>query len=139
MMKVLFVCRYNAVRSQIAEAIFNSISKRNRAYSAGVNVRSAGTEGMPVPEETAALMKGYDLSKAKRKQLTSEMAESMDRIIVLIPKEEQNILPDYIKNSTETIYWPMEHIGVAQREQEEQSSRVRHIKDKVTALVKEIG
>ncbi len=36
-MKVLFICRANVGRSQMAEAIFNKFSEGNLAVSAGLN------------------------------------------------------------------------------------------------------
>ena len=46
-MKVLFVCKNNAERSQIAEAIFNRLSRGSSASSAGVEVDKEGEAGLP--------------------------------------------------------------------------------------------
>ncbi len=44
-MNVLFICRSNAERSQIAEILFNYHSKKHKAFSAGADVENEKTFG----------------------------------------------------------------------------------------------
>ena len=49
-MRILFICRSNAERSQVAEALFNAASRRHRAFSAGIMVEKDKAQGSR-PEE----------------------------------------------------------------------------------------
>jgi len=133
-MKVLFVCRANVGRSQMAMEFFNRFSKKNHAFSAGTVV--GDTEGKNLDEKVMNGMAelGYDLSKNTRKQLTLQMVEEADKIFVMAQKET---IPDYLKNSKKTVYWNVPdgkgqpyYFVCKMRDQ---------IKDLVEELVKEIG
>lgn len=78
-MKVLFVCVGNSCRSQIAEALFNQVSKT-------ANASSAGTKPTPSVNPFAVqVMKevGIDIAKARPKLLTSEMLATADKVITM--------------------------------------------------------
>ena len=133
-MQVLFVCTANVGRSQMAEAFFNKLSKKNHASSAGIEVGDA--EGESIGERVVRIMKelGYDLSKNTRKQITREMAEKADKIIVMAEKET---IPNYLKKSLKVIFWD---VPDAKGQSEEFQYRVRdQIKELVEELVEEIG
>ena len=72
-MEILFVCRVNLNRSQIAAAIFNKLSKKNHAVSAGMSLppEFEGTSVVGAHNSPADVLKefGYDISKEKRKQI----------------------------------------------------------------------
>lgn len=77
---VLFVCRHNTGRSQMAEAYLR--------YFAGdeVEVSSAGTEAADAPNAgVVAAMKedGIDISSARPKLIDPEVAARADRIITM--------------------------------------------------------
>ena len=77
MRRVLFVCVANAGRSQMAEAI---------ARSYGVEATSAGT--MPATEVNPTVVeamkeRGFNLSSAKPKLLTSQMIEEADYVVTM--------------------------------------------------------
>ena len=103
-MNVLFVCNGNVARSQIAETLFNHLSG-HQATSAGTAVRHLDVEGQTIkahsetpgapvtPGIVLDLMqeKGFDLSGNTRNQVTPEMVDSADRIILMlgrIPPED---------------------------------------------------
>ena len=69
-MNILFICKANAGRSQMANAFFNKLSKKNKSISAGALVNEK--EGESLPEFVLKCMEeeGYDLSNEVRKQLT---------------------------------------------------------------------
>jgi arsenate reductase len=77
---VLFVCRHNTGRSQMAEAYL-----RHFAGDA-VEVASAGTEAADFPDAgVVAVMAedGIDISNARPKLIDHQMAERADRIITM--------------------------------------------------------
>lgn len=87
-MKVLFVCRQNAVRSQIAEAFFRGLYQEHEARSAGTHVMQE--ESKPLNQFVIECMRetGYDLASNYRKQLTPEMIEWADRVISMTEPED---------------------------------------------------
>src|SRR5579862_4348910 len=83
MKTILFVCVHNAGRSQMAEALTNTL-----AHARGLPVRalSAGTvAGEAVNPAAVAVMQeiGVSMAGQKPKQLTQAMADSADRIITM--------------------------------------------------------
>ena len=107
-MKILFICRSNAERSQTAEALFNALSKKHKALSAGINVDMEGTKGHAPGRIVTELMysMGYDIINMKRKQLKPKMIKDSDKVVVILSnKEVKQYLPDYVKKSPKTIIW----------------------------------
>jgi protein-tyrosine-phosphatase len=105
-MKILLVCRGNVARSQMAEELL----KRE-----GFEVKSAGTK-LSGPEEPLGniahllehvlqVMKeiGIDMVQNVRNNVTSEMAEWADRIILVV--DENDPIPDYLMNNPKAITW----------------------------------
>lgn len=77
---VLFVCRHNTGRSQMAEAYLRHF------MGDAVNVASAGTIAADAPDPgVVAIMAedGLDISSAKPKLLESQRTEGIDRIITM--------------------------------------------------------
>ncbi len=109
-MKVLFVCRGNVGRSQIAAALFSKYSG-SKAFSAGTVV--SGKEGqalreIPLAEPVIRFMKeeGIDISNNTRTQLTPEMIERFDKIIVMA---EPETVPEYLsRNKKKVEFWNIE-------------------------------
>ncbi len=98
MKKVLFICKMNAGRSQIAEGFLENLTKKYRALSAGMDVAREGKDGKPLPSIVLEVMQeiGYDLSSHRRKQVTPEMIKEADRVIVILQKQEiESFVPDY--------------------------------------------
>lgn len=80
-MKVIFACVQNAGRSQMAAAFFNQLANREQAEAI-----SAGTEpGLRVHPEVLAAMQevGIDLSNAKPRKLTEELAKQAQLLITM--------------------------------------------------------
>jgi arsenate reductase len=77
---VLFVCKHNTGRSQMAEAYLRQITGDN------VEVASAGTIAAAMPDAgvVAAMAEdGIDISDARPKLLSGRMMEGVDRIITM--------------------------------------------------------
>ncbi len=81
MLKVIFACVHNAGRSQMAAAFFNELVDRTKAEAV-----SAGTEpGLRVHPEVLAAMQeiGIDLSNAKPRKLTEDLARDAQLLITM--------------------------------------------------------
>lgn len=106
-MNVLFVCVGNINRSQVAEAIFNRLSKDGHATSAGLRPRRAGVPLTSEHNNPVEVMKegGYDLSKAKIKQVTREMVESADKTVLICMRENLAGAPGYLKDRPGVELW----------------------------------
>ncbi|MEN9649760.1 MAG: hypothetical protein RL094_727 [Candidatus Parcubacteria bacterium] len=108
-MNIVFVCKGNVGRSQIAEALF--IKKFGTAH----HVSSAGTkisgpeqplgELMPAVNEVLSVMneEGIDVSQAIRHQLTEQMVNDADKVIVILEENEE--VPDYLVHSPNIERW----------------------------------
>ncbi len=140
-MKVLFVCRANVGRSQMASALFNKFSKKNRSTSSGTDVKekdgkplfdSQKNEGRYVLECMNDV--GLDISKNVRTQITPKLIKEADLIIMMAEKENW---PDYLENSPKARFWDVPdakgtdlafHISVRNK-----------IEKKVKELIREVG
>jgi arsenate reductase len=100
---ILFVCKGNSGRSQMAEAFFNTFSRK-------MKVRSAGTK----PDDkihpwTVQLMKEVeiDVSQQKPKLLTNKLMNKADKIIVMDSELLNNIPKKYLPKTEE---WKIEKV-----------------------------
>jgi len=138
-MKVLFICKANVGRSQMAEAFFNKYSKKNKSLSAGTDVgdKERQTIGQNVKAKFVVdVMKEeeIDVSNNERRQLTKEMVDNSDKIIVIT---EKGGLPDYLVGNDKVVFWDMPD---AKGTSYEFHIKTRNgIKQKVKKLVEEIG
>lgn len=108
-MKILFICKGNVGRSQIAEALFR------KKFGDAHDVVSAGTalsgpeqpigELMPNIKEVLDVMQeeGMDVSMYVRNQLTEKMVEDADKVVAIV--EEDFLLPEYLLDSPKLIRW----------------------------------
>jgi arsenate reductase (thioredoxin) len=81
MYRVIFACVHNAGRSQMAAAFFNQLADPLKAHAI-----SAGTDpGLRVHPEVLEVMRevGIDLSDAKPKKLTDELARDAQLLITM--------------------------------------------------------
>lgn len=103
-MKVLFVCRGNMGRSQIAEVLFKKYHPEHKVISAGTVAKSKGKN---LPSDIIKMMKqeGIDISNNKCKKLTKKIADSSDVIINLSTKDE--FQPKFLNNSKKLKFWPI--------------------------------
>jgi protein-tyrosine-phosphatase len=103
-MNVLFICRANAIRSQIAEALYNHHATVGKAMSAGVDlVNSIQGDDMSVPTMVCGLMDdfGVDASCQKRDWLTEDMVQSADVVVIMTDYP----LPEYVKKAKKLVDW----------------------------------
>lgn len=109
-MKILFVCRGNVGRSQIAEALFRKKFGDNDKYevfSAGTKTSVEGPLGelSPAIDAVLAVMdeEGVDISKNVSKQITEDMASDADKIILVV--DDRDPIPEYLTNNPKVIKW----------------------------------
>jgi len=138
-MQVLFICKSNFGRSQIAEAIFNVISKKHKAISAGTEkgrVTAHKLKEFPEHSNLFTCMDeiGFSIKESIVKSLTPKMVRDADKIIVMAEKETW---PDYLKESDKTVFWEIEDI-CGQSLDKFRDGRDQ-IKSLVEKLVKKIG
>ena len=141
-MKVLFVCTNNITRSLMAEAFFNRLS-RHQSASAGVKVGERNRDGQTIKEIaddpsgpeylgfTMDIMKeeGFDISRSVSKQVTSEMVEAADKVVVMTRKEW---LPDYLEGNEKVVFWSVRVPAESTRDS------FVYIKDQVMRQVEEL-
>ena len=122
---VVFACRHNAGRSQMAAAFFGLLAdpSRARAVSAGT------TPGEHVHPEVAAVMSevGVDLSNARPQRLTTELAAGAKLLVTMGCGEECPYVP-----GVEILDWPL------QDPKDQPLERVREIRDEVRRRVAEL-
>lgn len=104
-MRILFVCRQNIGRSQMAKALYNSVHPEGGADSAGtiVDVPGQYLVDAPAPKTITAMQElGIDVSHYTRQQLTQDMLDAYDRIVVM--SEPENT-PEWLRTSPNAVIW----------------------------------
>jgi protein-tyrosine-phosphatase len=82
MATVLFVCKANAGRSQMSQALFERAARgRHRALSAGTEADARGRVHPPVVQVMDEL--GIDLSGRRPQPLTRDLAERADVVVTM--------------------------------------------------------
>ncbi len=133
-MKILFICKSNFGRSQIAESIFNLISRKDVATSAAIEKgRVTGHFLKDFPEHANLLICmdeiAIDLRENVTKLLRPEMVQNADQIIVMAEKETW---PDYLKKSEKTTSWKIDDPCGQSLE------KFREVRDQIEKLVEDL-
>ena len=130
MSKVLFVCYGNIMRSQIAEAYFNSMSEKDAAISAGIDPTTPMRYSKPAEEVIAVMQEeGIDISRKTVKTVTKGMVDAADNVYVLTDK---STCPEFITSSPKVTYWEIEDpFGTS-------IENFRRIRDQIKSKVVEI-
>lgn len=111
-MKVLFICYANVGRSQAAQAYFDTLSKHD-SDSAGIAVNeriaamklaSRKLKDNPNQRSVEYIRRefGVDIAEKERQQLTPEMMDTCDLVIVIAEKERW---PGYLKECGKVVFW----------------------------------
>ena len=138
-MKILTICRANVGRSQMLAGLLQKMFPGRTIISAGTKVVSSTTgESMhgTYLKDTKGAEKVIDVLKeegigwsgAMRTQLTPEMLEGIDRVIVMSEPEH---IPEYLKNYPKMIYWEVADPKGTPIEGH------REVRDKIKKLVEE--
>ena len=120
--RVVFACRHNAGRSQMAAAFFRALADPARAQA----ISAGTTPGDRVHPEVAAVMSeaGVDLSGARPQRLTAELAAGAKLLITMGCGEDCPHVP-----GVEILDWPL------QDPKGQPLERVREIRDEVRRRV----
>ena len=114
-MKILFVCHANVGRSQVTQVYFDQLS-RHTSNSAGIAVDELlvrhnlpGRKLKDAPGRAAAYILelirnecGVDIADKERQQLTPQMVEEADVVVVVAEKERW---PDYLQEGGKVVFW----------------------------------
>jgi len=122
---ILFICKGNSGRSQMAEAFFNHLFKKSKAKSAGTK------PDKKIHPWTVQVMKevGIDISQQKPKLLTDKLMKEANRIIVMETGLSKFILPEY---SSKLEDWRTERLLG------KPISKVRKIRNRIKRKVKQL-
>jgi arsenate reductase (thioredoxin) len=98
--KVLFACVRNAGRSQMAAALFNRLADPGKAEATSAGSRP----GAALHPEVVAVMQeiGVDLSSARPRLLTDDLARRVDVLITMGCGEECPVVPGVDRED-----WPL--------------------------------
>lgn len=120
-MKVLFICKSNQFRSQMAASLYNKFTGTNDATSAGTYV-GTDTEPEGVVIETCFRTqdffefmedKGINLRDKRTMKLLPEMMKEAD---VVVSMAEEPHIPDFLRMSDKVLWWDVENPAFATRE-----------------------
>lgn len=103
-MKILFVCKYNQTRSQIAREIFDKLNKNVKIKTDSAGIIDPNTSGKDLISERN-LFKKYGLKYRKRKQLNNNLLYDQDMIIVVADDVPLNIFSSQKKKGIKIVRW----------------------------------
>lgn len=120
-MKILFVCKSNQFRSQMAASIYNHLTNTADADSAGTYVGSIEEpEGVVIEKRFRTsdffeLMEenGMRIRNNRTKKLLPEMIEDAS---IVVSMAEEPFIPDFLFNSEKVIWWRVENPPFATRD-----------------------
>ena len=128
MKEVLFVCEGNIGRSQMAEGFYNHFKNSNLATSAGIT--DVGEKYNYTPRKDIVLAmeeKGIDISGQRVKQITAQMVDEAEKVVVLC---DSKLLPAF--NRTDIIF------RLVQDPLESSMDGVREVRDSIEKIVQEL-
>ena len=128
---VLFLCRRNSARSQIAEAWARKL------LPSGVRVWSAGSEPAPEIHPMAVrVMKevGLDLSGQRPKQVAEVPIGDVDTVITLCAEEISASLPAALRRES----WALPDPSAAAGSEQERTSEFRRVRDELRPRVESL-
>lgn len=132
-MKILFVCRANSGRSQMAMELYNSLMP-GEAESAGTQVDEPGQQLKDRPTAASAIeamrLAGIDISANTRRQLTPELLNNYDHVIVLA---ETKAIPSYLNT------WPAAEMWHIEDTKRNGTERAVEIRDKLYERIKDLA
>jgi len=143
-MNILFLCRGNVARSQMAAALFQEFSDNGDKYT----VNSAGTK-LSGPEASIKSLRpktnnviesmqeiGVDISEKTREEVTPEMISWADKVFLVLNSEKDPI-PKFVTDHSDVTVWETQDV---KGKSIDFTRRVRdEIKRKVKNLVEDLS
>ncbi len=108
-MKILFVCRGNVARSQLAEAIYNRLTNSNDAASAGTHVENHG-ETLVDRKRRVGTSNAVDVMRdsgllSPNQQQTQLIKSMLDDYDVVVNMAGKRYTPKWLIESPKYRYW----------------------------------
>lgn len=133
MKKVLFICRGNVGRSQMASELFNSINT-TKSDSAGTNPKFPELTVGEIPKAKNAFVVmqelGLDITQNTRRRITPEILDNYD---IAICMAESDTMPEFLTHSPKLEMWSI--VDPADMD----LADTRQIRDQIFAKVKELS
>jgi protein-tyrosine-phosphatase len=102
-MNILFVCKGNVARSQMAEALLKEVKPEYDVFSAGIQENTPKKYVYPSREVVQVMSEmGIDVSSQKVKTINQNFVSKADKIIYMCNPSE---LPSYLQDSPKLTYW----------------------------------
>jgi arsenate reductase (thioredoxin) len=139
-MKVLFLCRENVGRSQVAEGLFNHLAQekglKHEATSAGTNASDYDHFGKPLRQLVVDTLQECDVDYSTKvsHQLDEALTKDKDKIIMLA---EAELLPPYLKNDKRVEVWQVP--DMKDQDMEFHRKTRQQIQEKVEKLLESLG
>jgi protein-tyrosine-phosphatase len=137
-MKILFVCKQNVGRSQMAKAFYNQITSSDDADAAGTTVNEAGQTLLERKATSTSKNffvldvmdeRGIDMSNFTRMPIGRDVLSKYDRIISMALKEDT---PTWLLESPKYTYW---HVTDPRGQD---LVRTREVRDEIEARVRSL-
>ena len=87
------------MRSQMAEAFYNTLTNSNNAMSAGATAETKNHISQRAIHAMNSI--GYDVTGLRPKQLSEQMVKDADTVIYF----PSDYMPDYVKQSSKSELW----------------------------------
>lgn len=113
-MKILFVCKNNQFRSQMAASLYNKITGTDNAYSAGTYVGSVDVPEGTVIERYFRAPDFFEIMEENgmniRKNITKKiLPEMIDNANIVVSMVEEQFVPDFLRNNEKIVWWEVEN------------------------------
>src|SRR3990167_74060 len=140
-MKILFICKGNMFRSQMAAAIYNKMTNNHDAISAGTYVGAPDEpEGrliqdlFPANDPVQEILEenGMTIRENHTTKLTPKMLDEAD---IVVSMAEEPFIPEFLKKNKKVIWWDIANPDNATQEFVEE----RYKKSQVETTWGEIG
>jgi len=128
---ILFLCRQNAARSQMAEALARKL------FPPGVNIASAGSEPAKAVNPYAVRVMqeaGIDIAGQRPKAVADVAIGDMDTMITLCAEESCPLVPGGLTQH----HWPLEDPAGVQGSEEEVLAAFRKTRDEIRQRLEEL-